>query len=55
MYQGVQAPEVGVPGDAVGRGFTLAGYGSIGAPFLYAAKDGKSVGRMPIAAQAPLV
>ena len=33
-YQGVQVPEVGVPGDAVGRGLTSAGYGSIGSPFL---------------------
>ncbi len=30
LNQGVQVPEVGVPGDWVGRGFTSTGYGSIG-------------------------
>ena len=29
---GVQFPEVGVPGDWFGRGFTSTGYGSIGLP-----------------------
>ena len=32
--QGIQVPEVGVPGDWVGRGFTSTGYGSIGSPAL---------------------
>jgi hypothetical protein len=30
--QGVQVPEVGVPGDCVGRGLKSAGGGSIGCP-----------------------
>ena len=44
MDQGVQVPEVGVPGDWVGRGLTSSGYGSIGLPALVVG-EGLEVGR----------